>query len=102
MGGYSSLEDLQIEGVIEEDPESVPLEERDTQNMSTDEMEKLIAHYRALQNGIKKEKRDHATFINDGAEDDGEVTVVESRPAKRPRESFDSGVDVEIVDLTSD
>lgn len=80
----------------------MPLEERNTRDMSTREMAELITLYRTKQVEVKKEKRDHTTLINDDAENDGEVTVVDSRPAKRSRESFDSGVDVEVVDLTGD
>lgn len=69
--------------------------------MSAGEMRKLITSMRARETEVKKEKRNYAALIKDEAGgDEDEVTAVESRPVKRPRQSFDSGVEVEVVDLT--
>jgi transcription antitermination factor NusG len=94
---------LQIEGLIPRSPSPVPLEERDLNDLSPEEMLDLLRRKRTQESQkevkVKKEKRRRAAEDDDDDED-GEVTITEERSLKRPRHLTDSGV--EIVDLTDD
>lgn len=57
---YRSSQDLQVEGIIEKDPEPVALEDRDPASLSADEVRQLQQQLQAKREAmvkIKKEKR---------------------------------------------
>lgn len=97
---YRSRKDLQIEGIIEQDPEPVALEDRDPASLTPGEVEQL---QRRLQEKledmakIKKEKR--AWVYDDDDEDEDDAVIMSSGPSKKSK-STDAGV--ETIDLTKD
>ena len=98
-----SVEDLQIEGVIERSPDPEPSGDPDLENMSAEEMRNLISSMRAREKEVKLEKRKHSTVIKDETgddDDDHEVAITASQPAKRLQQSFESVAEVEVLDLT--
>ncbi|KAK3697252.1 hypothetical protein LTR37_017564 [Vermiconidia calcicola] len=106
---YRSRRDLQIEGIIPRSPSPVPLEDRAPEDLSPEEARELVRRLRKRDSGrakikdenlrIKKEKRNHATLIED--DDENDVTITEEiRGRKRTRNSRDSAI--EIIDLSGD
>lgn len=97
---YRSRKDLQIEGIIEQDPEPVPLEDRDPAALTPDEVRQLQLRLQAKQEDmirVKKEKR--AWVDDDEADDDDEAVVVTKGPSTKKRRPDDS---VPVIDLTED
>ena len=100
--------DLQIEGIIPRSPSPVPLEERNPDDLSAEEARDLVRMMRAraaeTKIEIKREKRGHATIVeddDDGDDDDGDATIEsETRGRKRRRDLPD--LNVEVVDLSGD
>ncbi|CAK3999070.1 Hypothetical predicted protein [Lecanosticta acicola] len=101
---YRSRRDLQIEGILERSPSPTPLEERDPDTLTREELRQLLDrrnHELQDYNRIKREKRERSVTTGGAADDDDDdVTFTGSGPSKRHRVSDDSGVD--IIDLTDD
>jgi hypothetical protein len=89
----------------------VPLEARDPDNLTPEEARELVRRMRAREEDktrikqeasarIKKEKRDHSTYLEDDDEegDEDEVTITGQSKRSRLSASNDSGI--EIIDLT--
>lgn len=82
----------------------MPLEDRDPDTLTLDEARELLRRQRdqlQIKKEIKKEKRDHATLIEDDDSDDGDGEIsFEGERSKRSRTLQASAADV--VDLTED
>jgi len=102
-----TTEDLQIEGVIERSPSPAPLEERDLETLSPEEMRELLRRQRlraqdgpVKQEGQRAKRERSATIISDDDDNDSdgdEVEVTnEGNPSKRAR----AGSEIEIIDLS--
>jgi hypothetical protein len=101
-------EDLQVEGIIERSPSPVPLEERDPDELTPDELRELVRRSRAekasavkIKQEVKREKR--AREHLDGstsADEEGDVTIMsENNKRQRTRASMENA---EVVDLSDD
>ncbi|KAK5125704.1 hypothetical protein LTR85_011978 [Meristemomyces frigidus] len=100
---YRSRKDLQIEGIIARSPSPVPLEERDPEDLTPEELREQVRLLRAREERrvmVKPEKREHSTLSGDGEDHVDLTTSNGTRDRKRHRTSHDSGV--EVVDLTGD
>lgn len=93
--------DLQIEGILERSPSPPPLEERDPDTLTREELQQLLAQRNREREDylrVKQEKRERsATVVDDG---DDEVSFTGEGRSKRSRVSNDSGV--ELIDLTGE
>lgn len=97
---YRSRKDLQIEGIIEKDPEPVPLQDRDPDTLTQDEVRQLQLQLQAKQEEmirVKKEKRAWVEDYDDEVED--EILSVTNGPSTKKRKTTDSGL---VIDLTVD
>lgn len=99
--------DLEIEGIVERTPFPIPLEERDPDELTPDELRELVRRSRAekaaavkIKQEPKREKR--ARKHSDGVNDDdpeGDVTVMsESNKRKRTRESMETAAVIDLSD----
>jgi hypothetical protein len=99
--------DLQAEGIIERTPSPVPLEERDPDELTPDELRELVRRSRAEKASAVKTKqefkREKRTRESDSGTEDyagGGVTIIsENNKRKRAKESMEN---VEVIDLSDD
>lgn len=108
LNAHTCAGDLQIEGIIERTPSPVPLEERDPDELTPDELReqnRLLRERRPsvkIKQDSKREKRTRQSSATPGTDDDeeGGVTFVsESNKRKRTRESMEGE---EVIDLSDD
>ena len=93
--------DLQIEGILERSPSPVPLEERNLDTLTREELQQLLAQRNREREDyirVKREKRERSTTV--GEDDNDEVSFTGEGRSKRSRTSNDSGV--ELIDLTGE
>lgn len=101
-----NAEDLQVEGIIERSPSPVPLEERDPEELTAEELRELVRRSRAekatvakVKREIKREKRtrERSATLSDDGQGEGDVTFMsESSKRQRTRESMEGA---EVIDL---
>ncbi|KAK8175656.1 hypothetical protein IWX90DRAFT_483689 [Phyllosticta citrichinensis] len=105
---YRSLEALKSMRLIPQTPEPVPLEDRPIEDLSPEQMRELLRLQKEqLEQGgsVKRESRSETVppkrepEYRSQWEDGDDIEVIETRPAKRRRNSDDP---VETVDLTGD
>jgi hypothetical protein len=106
---HSNTGDLEIEGIIERPPQPIPLEERDPDELTPDELREQVPLLRAaatkvkVKQELKREKRALSVTLDaddNGDSGDGDVAITgASDKRKRARASAES---VEVIDLTGD
>ncbi|KAM0701950.1 hypothetical protein Q7P35_010860 [Cladosporium inversicolor] len=105
---YRTRRDLQIEGIIERTPSPIPLEERDPNELTPDELReqnRLLREKRPsvkIKEEIKSEKRtrQHSATLSNEDDGEGDVTFVsEANKRRRKRESMEGE---ELIDLSND
>jgi hypothetical protein len=108
LDAHNCADDLQVEGIIERPPSPVPLEERDPDELTPDELRELVRRSRAekastvkIKQEVKREKRARKHFDGGhGGDDEGDVTIMsENNKRRRTRASMDNA---ELIDLSDD
>lgn len=103
MFRYRSRKDLQIEGIIEQDPEPVPLEDRDPATLTPDEVRQLQLKLQTKRDDMVRIKKEKRAWVDEDVNDNGEdaddaVTVTEESSAKKRKVP----ASVPVIDLTDD
>lgn len=108
LNAHNCVGDLQIEGIIERTPSPIPLEERDPNELTPDELReqnRLLREKRPsvkIKEEIKSEKRtrQHSATLSNEDDGEGDVTFVsEANKRRRKRESMEGE---ELIDLSND
>jgi len=105
----TDTDDLQVEGIIERTPSPVPLEERDPEELTPEELRELVRRTRAekasttkVKQEFKPEKRvrERSATLGNDDDEEGDVTVTSHTDRrKRARASMEGA---EMIDLTED
>lgn len=93
---YRSRKDLQIEGIIEKDPESVPLEDRDAATLTAEDVRQLQRQLQFKRDDIVKIKKEKRAWVNNDGTDDDEAELVNDGRSHKKRKP------TETIDLTED